>query len=218
MLLARLAINESTIPDRFLAPMLLDDSSAPADAIVVLGAGVIGDCVPNLNGMRRVLLGAKLFREGRAPLLVITGGSRRRPIARWPTRWRRLARDSGVPADKIVLERQSRNTHENGERTAPLAAGTEREPHSARHRRAAHATRCRRVPASRLHGGTVSGADLRRPRGQHVDAVGGDPRSRWPGLLSASRLVRAVGGRQDNMRAQRRQRGDGGSVGGNVAG
>ncbi len=80
VLLARLAINESTIPDRLLAPMLLDDSSAQADAIVVLGAGVIGDCVPNLNGMRRVLLGAKLFRDGRAPLLVITGGSRGRAL------------------------------------------------------------------------------------------------------------------------------------------
>jgi uncharacterized SAM-binding protein YcdF (DUF218 family)/lysophospholipase L1-like esterase len=118
--LARLAINESTIPDRFLAPMLLDDSSAQADAIVVLGAGVIGDCVPNLNGMRRVLLGAKLFRDGRAPLLVVTGGrggDHHCPVAEAMAP---LARDAGVPTDKILLERQSRSTHENGERTAPL--------------------------------------------------------------------------------------------------
>jgi uncharacterized SAM-binding protein YcdF (DUF218 family)/lysophospholipase L1-like esterase len=119
VLLARLAINESTIPDRLLAPMLLDDSSAQADAIVVLGAGVIGHCVPNLNGMRRVLLGAKLFRDGRAPLLVVTGGSRGKhcPVAEAMAQ---LALDSGVPADKLMLERQSLSTHENGERTAPL--------------------------------------------------------------------------------------------------
>ena len=120
VLLARLAINVSTIPDRFLAPMLLDDSSAQADAIVVLGAGVIGDCVPNLNGMRRVLLGAKLFRDGRAPLLVVTGGSRGEHDCPVADAMAPLARDAGVPADKIILERQSRNTHENGERTAPL--------------------------------------------------------------------------------------------------
>ena len=117
--LARLAINESTIPDRLLAPMLLDDSSAQADAIVVLGAGVIGACVPNLNGTRRVLLGARLFKDGRAPLLIITGGSMSGdcPVA---DAMGRLALDAGIPADKILLERQSLNTHENGERTAPL--------------------------------------------------------------------------------------------------
>jgi uncharacterized SAM-binding protein YcdF (DUF218 family) len=117
--LGRLAINESTIPDRLLAPLLLDDSSARADAIVVLGAGVIGQCVPNLNGMRRALLGARLFRDGRAPLLVITGGSRGEhcPVA---DSMAQLLLESGIPADKILLERQSLNTHENGERTAPL--------------------------------------------------------------------------------------------------
>jgi uncharacterized SAM-binding protein YcdF (DUF218 family)/lysophospholipase L1-like esterase len=119
VLLARLAINKSTIPDRLLAPLLLDDSSAQADAIVVLGAGVIGDCVPNLNGMRRILLGSRLFRDGRAPLLVVTGGSGNDhcPVA---DAMAQLARDSGVPEGRILLERQSLNTHENGERTAPL--------------------------------------------------------------------------------------------------
>jgi uncharacterized SAM-binding protein YcdF (DUF218 family)/lysophospholipase L1-like esterase len=119
VLLARLAINQSTIPDRLLAPLLLDDSSAQADAIVVLGAGVIQPCVPNLNGMRRAYLGARLFRDGRAPLVVITGGSRseRCPVA---DAMAQVARESGVPEDRLVLERRSLNTRENGERTAPL--------------------------------------------------------------------------------------------------
>ncbi len=116
---AQLAINESTIPDRLLGPMLIDDSAAPADAIVVLGAGVIGDCVANSNGLRRAILGAKLFRDGRAPLLVITGGAPRGncPVA---DAMAQVARDFGVPSDRLILERQSRNTHENGEMTAPL--------------------------------------------------------------------------------------------------
>ncbi len=119
VLLGRVAINESTIPDRLLAPMLLDDSSARGDAIVVLGAGVVGHCVPNLNGMRRVLLGVKLLRGGRAPLLVITGGTGdgNCPVA---DAMAQLARDFGVPSDRLLLERQSRNTHENGSLTAPM--------------------------------------------------------------------------------------------------
>jgi uncharacterized SAM-binding protein YcdF (DUF218 family)/lysophospholipase L1-like esterase len=117
--LAQLAINESRFPDRLIGPMLVDDSAARGDAIVVLGAGVIGDCVANLNGMRRAMLGARLFREGRAPLLVITGGAAKGscPVA---DAMARVVREFGVPEDRLVLERQSRNTHENGEMTAPL--------------------------------------------------------------------------------------------------
>ena len=119
LVLGRVAINESTIPDLLIAPMLVEDSAAPADAIVVLGAGVIGDCVPNLNGMRRALLGARLFRSGRAPFVAITGGAGRDhcPVA---DAMAQVARDAGVPADRLILERESMNTHENAERTAPL--------------------------------------------------------------------------------------------------
>jgi uncharacterized SAM-binding protein YcdF (DUF218 family)/lysophospholipase L1-like esterase len=117
--LCRTIINETTFPDRLIAPLLLSDSSARADVIVVLGAGVIGDCVPNLNGMRRVVRGARLFREGRAPFLVITGGAApgECPVA---DAMARMARELGVPADKILVERESRSTWENAQRTAPL--------------------------------------------------------------------------------------------------
>ena len=119
VLLGRVAINQSTLPDRLVAPLLIPDSSAQADAIVVLGAGVIGDCEPNLNGMRRAMLGARLLREGRAPLLVITGGASggKCPVA---DAMAHVAREYGVPNDRLLLERHSRNTHENGEMTAPL--------------------------------------------------------------------------------------------------
>lgn len=117
--LARFAVNETTFPDHLVAPLLVDDSAARADAIVVLGAGVIGECVANVNGMRRAMLGARLFREGRAPLLVITGGAANGacPVA---DAMAQVVKEFGVPADRLVLERQSRNTHENGALTAPL--------------------------------------------------------------------------------------------------
>ncbi len=117
--LAQLAINESSFPDHLVGPMLVDDSAASGDAIVVLGAGVIGDCVANLNGMRRAMLGARLFREGRAPLLAITGGAAKGscPVA---DAMAQVVRESGVPTDRLILERRSRNTLENGEMTAPL--------------------------------------------------------------------------------------------------
>lgn len=116
---ARWFINETTLSDRLVGPLLLADSPNAGDAIVVLGGGTIGDCVPNLNSMRRVVLAARLFRQGRAPLLAITGGSTDGscPVA---DAMMHLAGELGVPDDKLIIERQSRNTHENAERTAPL--------------------------------------------------------------------------------------------------
>ena len=117
--LGRVVINETSFADRLIAPLLLSDSSGQADAIVVLGAGVVGDCVPNLNSMRRILRGARLFRDGRAPLLVLTGGA---PIGECAVAdaMMTIAEELGVPQDKILIERQSHSTRENGERTAPL--------------------------------------------------------------------------------------------------
>jgi uncharacterized SAM-binding protein YcdF (DUF218 family)/lysophospholipase L1-like esterase len=117
--LVREIVNDTTFPDLLVAPLLTDDSSASADAIVVLGAGVIGDCVPNANGMRRVFRGVDAFRAGRAPMFVITGGKAGGvcPVA---DAMANVARDLGVPPDKMVVERESTNTHENGERVAPM--------------------------------------------------------------------------------------------------
>ena len=119
LLLGRLIINATSMADWLVAPLLVNDSSARADAIVVLGGGVIGDCVPNLNSMRRTVLAARLFRDGRAPILLITGGTSDGscPVADAMVRF---ARELGVPDEKMIVERQSRNTWENAERSAPL--------------------------------------------------------------------------------------------------
>ncbi|MEZ5416203.1 MAG: ElyC/SanA/YdcF family protein [Vicinamibacterales bacterium] len=118
LLAARWAVNESTIPDRLVAPLLVGGSKADADAIVVLGGGVIGECEPNLNSLRRAIRGARLYREGRAPLLVITGGAADGgcPVSEG---MRDVVRELGVPDARILVERTSRSTRENGERAAP---------------------------------------------------------------------------------------------------
>jgi len=115
----RMAIVESTMPDWLVAPLLVPDTDGHADAIVVLGAGVVGDCVPNLNGVRRVMLGARLWRAGRAPVIVLTGGRGEDscPVAESMAR---LAREVGVPESAVLLETTARSTHENGTYTLPL--------------------------------------------------------------------------------------------------
>ena len=57
----RFAINETTVPDVLVSPLFVADTAGSADAIVVLGASVVGNCVPNLNGVWRVMLGVRLW-------------------------------------------------------------------------------------------------------------------------------------------------------------
>jgi uncharacterized SAM-binding protein YcdF (DUF218 family)/lysophospholipase L1-like esterase len=112
-------INETSLADWLIAPLLLEDSNANADAIVVLGGGVIGDCVPNINSLRRAVHGARLFRAGRAPMVVITGGSGNEgcPVA---NAIMNFAGELGVPDDRMFLESEARSTRQNAEFTMPL--------------------------------------------------------------------------------------------------
>ena len=43
----RLVINRTPVADWLVAPLLMSDTNGKADAIVVLGAGVVGECGPN---------------------------------------------------------------------------------------------------------------------------------------------------------------------------
>lgn len=95
---------------------------AVADAIVVLGGGTRADDPPrpmvevNEAG-DRLLYGAKLFRDGAAGVVLVTGGS-----IEWLTPEEvgpeanamvNLMTFLGVPAEAVWLEAESRNTYEN---------------------------------------------------------------------------------------------------------
>jgi uncharacterized SAM-binding protein YcdF (DUF218 family)/lysophospholipase L1-like esterase len=115
---ARLFITESPVADWIVAPLLIADAPEASQAVVVLGAGTVEGCVPNNNGVRRVLLAARMLREGKAPLLIFTGGTGDGcPVARAMSL---LARQVGVPAEAIREEAASTSTWENGALTAPL--------------------------------------------------------------------------------------------------
>ncbi len=105
-----------------------DPAEAPkAGAIVVLGGAVAPGLPPRrgpelVEASDRVLHAARLFRAGKAPLVVPTGG--RVP---WSARARSEAAEMadllaewGVPREAIVLEEKARTTSENAVETAKL--------------------------------------------------------------------------------------------------
>jgi len=91
-----------------------------ADAIVVLGGGVGAAVPPRLYphlkaGADRVLHAARLFAAGKAPFVIVSGGSIpfTGPKAPKSNAMRILLRDWGVPESAIVLESASQNTRQN---------------------------------------------------------------------------------------------------------
>lgn len=100
-----------------------------ADAIVLLGGAVAppghGAPYPDLGpAADRIWHAARVFRAGKAPLLVASGGSDP-AIADVPEAqvMAELLQELGVPASAIVQERESRTTRENAQLTAKMLQG-----------------------------------------------------------------------------------------------
>lgn len=108
----------------------LEDDYAPApvdsypvvDAIVVLGGMTSPPRPPQLHvevgdAFDRLLHAMRLLRADRAPTLVLTGGVIKYLVGSEMSEAERLAElavEYGVAAEQLLLEDQSRNTHENG--------------------------------------------------------------------------------------------------------
>jgi uncharacterized SAM-binding protein YcdF (DUF218 family) len=99
-----------------------DDERRPSDAIVVLGAA-------QFNGRPSPVFAARLdhaielFKQGTAPLLVVTGGKAEGDWTTEAAAARQYAIGHGVPADRILMEDRGRTTLESLDGVADLFRG-----------------------------------------------------------------------------------------------
>ena len=107
-------------------PAVPMDSLPRAQAIVVLGGGLRPaerpGQPPNMSaGADRVWHGARLYRAGKAPLVLLSGGSDPQvSVTSEAQAMRGLLADLGVSGDAVLLEGGSLNTRENARFTAAL--------------------------------------------------------------------------------------------------
>lgn len=95
------------------------DAPGSGDAIVVLGAAhYAGRPSPVLQA--RLDQGVALWRAGRAPRLLVTGGRRAGDALSEAEAGARYLRRQGIPASAILLEPQGRTTLESMTAAAPL--------------------------------------------------------------------------------------------------
>ncbi len=107
-------VEETTIPDWLVKPLQRPDTTGAADAIVVLGASAYEPCGLSLSALRRTMRGVDVWRRGRAPLLVLSGGPTRESGGRSiSTIMADFARRLGATPETVVEEDRSRNTWEN---------------------------------------------------------------------------------------------------------
>ena len=101
-------------------PAVFPINSEPSQAIVLLGGATGSQLAPRpwidiSDEGDRVLHAAKLYREGRAPLIIPTGGriAWRGPGDSEASDMSQLLQTMGVPESAIVLEPNALNTYEN---------------------------------------------------------------------------------------------------------
>jgi uncharacterized SAM-binding protein YcdF (DUF218 family) len=88
-------------------------------AIVLLGAMLLADGRPGPALMRRTDHAARLWAEGRAGVILATGGPEGADLTEAEAMRRRL-RDQGVPESAILLEPRARDTYQNALFSIPL--------------------------------------------------------------------------------------------------
>jgi uncharacterized SAM-binding protein YcdF (DUF218 family) len=99
-------------------------STEMADAIVVLGGSVIppdapGRLVDLAGGADRVWHASRLYKAGKAPLILLSGGSDPAySVMSEAQAMQVFLRDLGVPDSAMLLEQESRNTRQNAENSA----------------------------------------------------------------------------------------------------
>ena len=98
--------------------------SPKADAIVILGGGVGAAEPPRIevdltDASDRILHAARLYKAGKAPLIIATGGANAWLGTKTPEAFTmdKLLREWGVPENAIVTEQKSLNTHQNAVNT-----------------------------------------------------------------------------------------------------
>lgn len=102
-------------------PLAVADPLRPADAVVVLGGGVIDAQTPERETLVRLVHGIRLWARGLAPLLVVSGANLGDPAVPEADVMARVAADLGVPPASLVIEREGERTWTQGQAVARIA-------------------------------------------------------------------------------------------------
>jgi uncharacterized SAM-binding protein YcdF (DUF218 family) len=103
-------------------PLIEQGPLAPADALVILGGGINSRTgLLSFKTEERVRSGARIFSQGFAPLVVVTGGKVGENTYAEAPAMAQLLQKLGVVENQIVQEDQAQNTLENAQNVMAIA-------------------------------------------------------------------------------------------------
>ena len=102
-------------------PLIESQRVQKADAIVVLGGGVIDRDTLSRETAYRLLHGVRLFKRGYAPVIILTGGNPLNAIVPESDVMARIAVELGVPASALIVEHRAARTRTQSLAVAELA-------------------------------------------------------------------------------------------------
>jgi len=111
-LFAVLTIACTSLTDHMIKSLAVKEDIRKADVIIVLAGGIDKGRYLSLVSSHRLLRGAQLYFEGRAKKILLSGGdSKKRGVAEATVMAQEIRR-LNIPAADIIVEKQSRHTHE----------------------------------------------------------------------------------------------------------
>jgi uncharacterized SAM-binding protein YcdF (DUF218 family) len=108
-----LVIAFTPLTSLLLKPLAIQEEIKEADLIVVLGGGVNKGRYLTLVTAHRVVRGAQFYFDGKAPKILFSGGSPGRAGVSEASVMAQEARRLRIPEGDMILEKKSRDTHEN---------------------------------------------------------------------------------------------------------
>ena len=104
-----------------LRPLTLQEEIKDADLVVVLGGGVDQGRYLTLVSSHRMVRGIQLYFEGRGKKILFSGGIAGRGIVSEASVLNQEARRLRVPPEDILLEKKSKNTHDQATEVKKIA-------------------------------------------------------------------------------------------------
>jgi len=101
--------------------LLVAEHPRPADAIVVLGGGVLDDNLPSSGTTARLVHGLRLRHAGFASRVILTGGNPANPAIPEATVMQRVAEEIGTKPEVLIVERRADRTATQGDAVARIA-------------------------------------------------------------------------------------------------
>lgn len=104
-----------------VAALETDAPLVRADAIAILGGGIRNDGVLGDQTLRRLVYGLRLFRQGYAPVVILTGGNPTDPSLPESEAMARVASELGLSGPAFIVETRAARTVDQARVIADIA-------------------------------------------------------------------------------------------------